>query len=346
MRRLISISVCLGAIAGLHGVSGAELRLTEPWRCFFGGQPIVLHLEAVADRLTEVRISWHFSVARAVAAAGERVVLSGPEHPAVAPVKIACPMPRPGTVAPGRLAATLIRLSDGRRLTGIEVGLRFFPKDPFADRRQWAASLNLRLFDPVGDTARQFQAQGIPFARIGDPRTLKWGDAHVFLLTGAGNSFSDHPGLLEWLVRKAMTGADVLCVAPSRGSFPVPDQAVSRPEQFLLRGTSCITLLDPKLDATAWPPDGPMIFSSVTCSTDGTQSPRLVIAPNKRGWPWLLLEFPSGGRFVVCGFDLVGKWEDGPVPRYLLARILEWMTSERQRQSKETRYVLAPTEDR
>jgi len=249
-------------------------------------------------------------------------------------------------VASGRLIASLVRLSDRKRLAGIEIALRFYPKDPFADRRKWAASLDLRLFDPPGDTARQFQALGIPFTRIGDPRTLKWGNEPVLLMTGAGLSFRDYSGLLEWLVHKATDGANVLCIAPSEGSFPVSDQGTSRPEQFLLEGKSRIAGLDPKLDAAAWPPNGAMIVSSVTCSNHGPGSPRLVIAPGNRGWPWLSLTFPSGGRFVLCGFDLIGKWNNGPVPRYLLVRILDWMTAGSREKTKETHHVVVRPKDR
>ncbi len=45
------------------------------------------------------------------------------------------------------------------------------------------------------------------------------------------------------------------------------------------------------------------------------------------GWPWLEVGFSAKrGKLIVCGFGLVKKWDAGPTPRFLLARLLDYMS--------------------
>ena len=343
MRRAawVSIGLILGLIVGLRGASASCLRVVEPWRCFFAGEdrPPVLHIEALADRLMQVRISWRFSAVRAVLATGERVVLAGPERGVIIPLRMPCAAPSPPTVIPGRLTVSMSRLSDCRQLARLEVPLRFYGRDPLAERRQWVTSLDLHLFDPRGTTAERLQSLGIPFQRIGDPRTRRRPAPGVFLIMGAGVSFRDYPGLLAWLVRTSAQGSHVLCLAPATGRLSFAEPPISRAVHALFEGKDKIALLDPKLDADAWPPDGSLTASSLIFSTDDTGPSLLTIVPGNQGWSWLDLGFETGGQFVFCGFDIIGKWGDGPVPRYLLVRLLESMRTKAPTNIKEKPHV-------
>ena len=44
------------------------------------------------------------------------------------------------------------------------------------------------------------------------------------------------------------------------------------------------------------------------------------------GSPWPEARFVGGGRLLVCGFGLTARtWGAGPMPLFLLARVLELM---------------------
>jgi hypothetical protein len=47
------------------------------------------------------------------------------------------------------------------------------------------------------------------------------------------------------------------------------------------------------------------------------------IDTRRQGWPWVDIDYPADGRLVLCGFPIIGHWESGPTPRYLLAAILD-----------------------
>ena len=44
-----------------------------------------------------------------------------------------------------------------------------------------------------------------------------------------------------------------------------------------------------------------------------------------QGWPWVEMEYEGGGRLIICGFAMIEQWESTPAPRFLLARMLEYV---------------------
>jgi hypothetical protein len=90
--------------------------------------------------------------------------------------------------------------------------------------------------------------------------------------------------------------------------------------EIRLRRNEIITELDKRLDATAWPPDGAVPHTGLVPDRTGAE------VTEDSGWPWveLWLQEPHG-RLVICGFKIVATWDNGPTPRFLLVRILEYL---------------------
>ena len=84
-----------------------------------------------------------------------------------------------------------------------------------------------------------------------------------------------------------------------------------------------IAIIDKRLDRGTWPPDGKVTASSLKIR-GAVRSAYAEFSDDASGWSWLELGYGAKrGRLIVCGFGIMSKWDAGPTPRYLLARLFE-----------------------
>jgi hypothetical protein len=143
--------------------------------------------------------------------------------------------------------------------------------------------------------------------------------------------------LAEILAKTAARGVPVLCLAPAGGLVTIPgiDQAKAAvPARLAFRRHEIITDLDKKLDAAAWPPDGPIAGRSIILKAE-EGSVVGEVARDAKGWPWVQVDYPDQhSKLVYCCFGLFGKrWETSPAPRFLLARMLELLAKQTEDQT-------------
>jgi hypothetical protein len=314
----------------------------EQWSDVFGDTPIELHFTVKGARAWQGRAVWRFTTINdRVLANGETDVGATPNRSGTVTIKLRSPEVKPGVVLKTRLQVSLLGPDDRKPAATHERTIWVFPGDPFALRATWLKGLKIALFDPEKTTAESLRKLKVPFEEIDNVAALgAVKEGH--LLVGEGVSFKDYPDLAETLLRAAAAGRPVLCLAPAAGTLPVPgaDSRLPQPRALSWRRSDHITTLDHRLDATAWPPEGKVVASTLALKAeDGA-----VVAEVGRGaddWPWLEAEFPARkGRLIVSGFGLFGKaWDAGPAPRYLFARMLEVLTDKpesRDSQDKET----------
>jgi hypothetical protein len=151
------------------------------------------------------------------------------------------------------------------------------------------------------------------------------------LLVGEGVSFRQWRTLAPAMIERAAAGIPVICLAPAAGDLPAPgigQNDLPRPRVVLLRQTDVIAALDKRLD-TVWPPDGNAVASRIEWVA-GRVGIRGEVSAKDQGWPWVEFVFPGPrSRLIVCGLAIIAKWEAEPTPRYFLASLLEYASSER-----------------
>ncbi len=332
-RNVITLAAVMAVTltAGRPGISDeVSLRVQEGWSGLFGGQPAEFHATVTAGKSFEGRVGWSLTIGRHTVARREATVTAGPGKAGTFEIRVDLPPVRDGVIVPAELSIVVLGSQNNSVETSLKKRLWIFPEDPFTDRREWLKQLHIHLFDPEGNTRTVFEAMDIPFSQTSNVDSLgvlKGG----LLVIGEGTSFEDYRGLPEMLVHAAARGVGVLCLAPSGGQFPMPGAEGHRlpnADRITLRRSDVIGELDKRLDAWAWPPDGKVVASSLAPKAEREHLLAEVVA-GSAGWPWLLATFPGQrGKLVVCGFGIIEHWNAGPSPRFLLARILEYVNTD------------------
>jgi hypothetical protein len=302
--------------------SPVKLDPVERWTNFFAGQEVELSFTVKTARAFKGRAAWSVSIDQATLVRRSADVSASPERPEKFTVRFTAPPVRESIVLRATLAVRLLG-ADGKAMGGIERVLWIFPESPFAGRSKWLKDLQITLFDPSHTTAPVLTKAGVPFEEQNNLASLA--DLQKGLLViGEGASFKEEPALVPMLVKLAGRGVPVLCLAPSEGSFSLPNTGAAGkegPESLTLRRRSVITRLDKRLDAVAWAEDGKAVSSSLALSVEDGALTGEVVAGEK-GWPWLEMEYEGKGRLIVCGFGIARHWEKSPTPRFLLAALL------------------------
>jgi hypothetical protein len=285
------------------------------------------------------------SVNRRTIARGQQLASVRPDKPAVATLRLAVPGVKEGVVVQAQLAVSLYAGASTRPAAEHTKPIWIFPRDPFVDRSEWLKGLNIELFDPLGKTAEVFEKARVPFKLTRNTAAIS-GPGTGLLVIGEGISLRDFRALPEAMLQAAAGGRPVLCLAPSEGAIPMPgagDTPQQAPRLVELRREDIVTELDKRVDAAGWPPAGTSVASRLVVQPKGGRVVAEVSAQGA-GWPWLDARYPAGrGRLLACGFGIIRQWEDGPAPRFLLARILDLLDGQ-QDSSDRNNSVTLPTQ--
>lgn len=318
-----------GLLRAAEASQPVGLILHEPWQALFAGRQVVLHLSLRGAAGADGRVPWSLRSAAGTLLRGEEALPAKAGDAVEVAVRIALPPVKEGVIMPVDLeASAILPAQPPEAAPAFSRRLWLFPEDPFANRREWLRSLRLRLFDPAGPTTACLTQATVPFETVTNLAALE-GQPPAVLIVGAGTpgrAFADQAAAL---LRLAAQGHRVLTLAVTGAEFPIPGSAepdLPQPLRVDWRQGDVITELDKRLDAAAWPPDGTLPAALLQVTTRGSQVIGR-LATDAPGWPWFAARFPSGGCFVICGFPLIDRWEAGPTPRFLFARVLEWLAT-------------------
>lgn len=301
---------------------------------FFGGKDIELTFD-VRGSEKPGRAAWSAMIGPRSINGG--TLMSEAKNPGRFIVKLRTPAVKEGTVL--KMVLTVTANSEKDEPIGSCVKeLWIFPSDPFVNRSKWLDSLAITLFDPAETTGPILKNSGIPFKETANVVELA-GKPKGLVLIGAGISFDDYPELWTTLINLARRGVPVLCLAPAAGELSLPvGEGGTQPDGITVHRTSIIRRLDKRLDTTGWPPGDKVAIGGINLKGDERQ---IMATASKGGaWPWLEIDYAApGGKLVICSFDLMNKakWDAGPTPRFLFARLLEYVTEKNEPPSTEER---------
>jgi hypothetical protein len=270
------------------------------------------------------RLLWRFSVGMATIQAQEAPVHSTGEKPLRVILRLRVPFVRPGLVVKGKLSVHVVGEGQCQPVANYKQVLWIFSPEPFAQRATWLKELKITLFDPKETTGAVLKKNEVPF-EMAETSAMLSDLKEGLILVGEGVSFEEDDALAAILVKTAARGLPVLCLAPARGTFPLPgadNPGLPVPEGMSLLRREIITRLDARLDARVWSPAGKNVVGALSLkAVEG--SIKAEITAGSEGWPWLEMHYANRGKLVICGFGIIRDWETEPAPRYFFARVLE-----------------------
>lgn len=332
MKKTLFLAFILVVSTGTIFAEEAKLMvaLQEQWSNVFGGKESVFHLSVRAQEELNGRVGWQFSSSGRTLARGEREVSVQPGEIETVEVRLQVPEVKEGVVMQASLSVSVYKGGADDAVTNLEKQIWIFPEDPFSHQKQWLKELKIHLFDPEKKTAEVFSDAEIPFDRVSNIDSFAEIKEGV-LIIGEGVSLRDYRGLSKMMLKAAAAGTPVLCLTLAGGEMTFPgmgDVDLPQPKSMSFRRNDIITELDKRLDADAWPPDGKVVVGSV--KLNGEKGPVVGEIEKQDGWPWVEIDFGNKeGRLVICGFGIIEKWNSGPTPRFLLARILEYLEEDK-----------------
>lgn len=325
-RRMSSLLVAVFATTTVTSPATAQvtIRLQEQWSNVYGETEPTFHFQIASSRPTEVVVRWSYSANRRTILRAEKDVDVSGKDPVGFDVKLTVPRVNEGIIFATDLAVRVSRRGEQDPLATFAKRIWVFPRDPFAQRMTWLDELSMELFDPAETTAKILDSSEIPYHQVRDVAAigrLKEG----ILVIGAGVSLDSYRGLVDAALAAACRGVPVLCLAPAAGRLNL-HTADATPERLEFRRNDIITELDKRLDSQQWLGSGELVASRFDY-TSYRGNVILRTTDSIAAWPWIEARYGTNTPMIVCGFSLIEHWNEGPAPRFLFARLLEYLTN-------------------
>jgi hypothetical protein len=313
---LLGLAMFLTCTASMSVAGDATLRLQEPWANVFGGTTVVHHAVVSGEGNINGTVSWNLAADHRTLCSGDQTL----DATGIAPLVLTIPDIKPGVVMEGLVSVAYRPEGATDASTSLTHRVWMFAPDPFGGRSEWLKSLDIHLFDPIGGTASVFEKAQIPYSPLKSVDAISQVGTGI-VIVAEGLDLGKQRGLADALMHVAVSGRQILCLAPSGGSiaFPPPGKdgglavRLQFPVSLSFRQSDVITNLDKRLDTV-------LVQSalSVVAVRDSAQGQ---FSANGQ-WPWVEMG-DEEGRIVFCGFGLIDQWDASPAPRYLFGAILD-----------------------
>lgn len=314
---VIALSMVAVTLRTTNGAEATFPTSLDRWSNVTAGEEIKLVFRLPRDVREGEIIGWSVAVDSAVIIRRETKVRNdGNGNPRLS-LSFCLPEGEPRMIVP-----VTIRISfDDRDVLAKQLWL--YPSDPFRNPVPSFKADQLVLFDPSQTTAARWREASLQFHEQPNAEALSDLDDGV-LVIGEGVSFREYRGLSRLIGQAARRGVNVLCLAPSEGTFVLADADDTRNHEIaslLLARADVLSSFDKHLDFLDWRGPSPVNGTTIQFASSSQQMSATFVLDGT-GWPWLAAEYRGGGRVVIACFHCIEHWDSGPAPRHALWHLL------------------------
>ncbi|MFK7776638.1 MAG: hypothetical protein QM501_00775 [Gimesia sp.] len=314
MKNLICFYLCNLILISTGYAEGIRCESVTEESLFFGDQTVKLIYSVQSTRTREVELKWHVSRNQVVIASRQRTLKLFANRKTKTEIELEFPKPRAGIPLELKLSIVIDSNPVHQRV------LRVVSRNPLSSLKK-----QIVLYDPVGTTRKLFSAVDVSHRVI--HREAEFADVRdSIILIGEGISWSESRTLSQTIRQCLQRENQVICLCPEDGKISLTDlldSDLNFAGQLQFSDSRIIQKLIPGVLKSSLQTDGEL--ESKTLHLAGMRNGiSLEVQKNAEGWIWMEYQQPNlNSQFIVCMLPVVSKWNDGPLPRHLLAAILK-----------------------
>ena len=221
--------------------------------------------------------------------------------------------------------------ADGRLAYGEQRDIEVWPDEPM---KMAGGRRTVLLFDPPGDTAAVLRRAGLEFGKIDALAAMDADAAAEALLVIGEGALDETAADLAPLQRFVEKGGRVLVLAQNVTPRGLPTDTKLEPREwssmpFVRLGDHPILNGISSWDLHFWQPDRVSARGSYT-KPEGGPAVSFVDSGTITGLEWVqMMElFRARGSYLLCQLNLIGGYDEEPMARELLARVVRYAARE------------------
>ncbi len=314
VKKLIHFSLCSLLLVSTGYAEDIRCDAVNKENLFFGDQTVKLIYSVQSTKSREVDLKWHVSRNQVVIASRQRTLKLLANRKTKTEIELELPKPRAGVPLELKLNIVINSKPVHQRV------LQIVSQNPLSGLNK-----QIILYDPAGETRKLFSANDVSHRLI--HREVELADIRdSVILIGEGISWKKSRTLTQTIQECLQRNNQVICLRPEEGKISLTDLLdcdLGSAGQLQFSDIRIIQQLVPGILNSSLQMNGEL--KSQTLHLVGTRNGIfLEVQQNTIGWIWMEYHQPNlNSQFVVCMLPVVSKWNEGPLPRHLLASILK-----------------------
>lgn len=300
---------------------------SNAWSGIFAGEEVPYQITLSGKPHSHTAISWKLTTKGRTLSVGQQSIQFADSATVVASLSLRMPALKSQIKIPATLEIDVSDNDQYASTTSYEFKINIYGSDLLLTERNAFQQLDIRLYDPVGKTAKLFKLLTIPFTSLTKDELLGSRQQGLIVL-GSAIALNPERGMVDRLIELAANGRAILIFQPSSGAIPMPGRFAHSEKQASAVSFADDSVIETFASGCKWISNDPMRLFGLDISSYREETVAEITQYKESSWSWLHIAFgQTDGRFTVCMLPVVEHASDSPVAQIILGRLLTFAGS-------------------